>query len=156
MDLPDFKISYHHSDSAAFKNGAAESPTLREDASGFEDKNEPVDVNLVDVKIESQQNLEKPIALSPEVKKAIADRLNYRYPVKADDDLPSKMSVTEIKNYRQSQLHEKGLDKNMPQRLAGPKFLEQKQTDFTATQRGSALHLLMEVVDLNRSGGADQ
>lgn len=147
LDLVDFRISYHHSDSVLLKNTdkntAAESPENLEDLQAFVHQKEFANVNQ-----EMQQNRENKILISPEVREAIYNRLDYRYPAKVDDVLPSKMSVTEIKNYRKAQLHEKGLDRNIPQRLEGPKFLEQKQTDFSATQRGSALHLLMEVVDL--------
>jgi ATP-dependent helicase/nuclease subunit A len=143
LDLADFRMSYHHSDSIALKNTTVESSDNLENQEGFGHSNESDDVNQ-----EIQEYPENKIRLSPEVKRTIDNRLNYRYPAKADDDLPSKMSVTEIKNDRKAKLNEKGLDRNIPQRLEGPKFLEQKQTDFSATQRGSALHLLMEVVDL--------
>ncbi|MCG2730946.1 MAG: helicase-exonuclease AddAB subunit AddA, partial [Acetobacterium sp.] len=143
LDLPDFTISYHHSDNTILKNTVAESPNNHEAPEGSVQQKEVADVSQ-----EILQHPENKMLISSEVRQAIDNRLNYRYPTKADDDLPSKMSVTEIKNYRKTQLHEKGLVRNTPQRLEGPKFMEQKQTDFSATQRGSALHLLMEVVDL--------
>nr|WP_320026665.1 helicase-exonuclease AddAB subunit AddA [uncultured Acetobacterium sp.] len=137
LDLPDFTISYHYINSVSVKNTEAESPDTRVNLEAVIHQKESADANP-----------ENKMLISPEVRQVIDNRLNYRYPAKADDDLPSKMSVTEIKNYRKAQLHEKGLDRNILQHLDGPKFLEQKQTDFSATQRGSALHLLMEVVDL--------
>ncbi|MBC3887297.1 helicase-exonuclease AddAB subunit AddA [Acetobacterium paludosum] len=87
--------------------------------------------------------------ISQKEKDAIAKRLNYRYPEKADNDLPSKMSVTEIKNVQKVKLEENVLiKKKLPGRSEGPKFLEKRQGEFTPAQRGTALHLLMEVIDL--------
>jgi ATP-dependent helicase/nuclease subunit A len=81
---------------------------------------------------------------------AIFDRLNYRYPFKTDQDLPSKMSVTEIKGLQQKQESEAIGEKNEDvfKVLKTPKFIEKKQADFSPTQKGSALHLLMEVANL--------
>ena len=89
------------------------------------------------------------IAVSPEERERITSRLNYRYPEKTDNALPSKMSVTEIKNVQKVKQDEKLVIKNsIPKRSEGPKFLAKKQDEFSPAQRGTALHLLMEVLDL--------
>ncbi|HEY5555419.1 helicase-exonuclease AddAB subunit AddA [Acetobacterium sp.] len=99
------------------------------------------------VEIPEETDIKAP---DPEKREAIFRRLNYQYPEKMDNALPSKMSVTEIKNVRnQDAKNENDIElKKMPQRIERPKFLEKEQDDFTATQRGSALHLLMETVNL--------
>ncbi|KNZ42462.1 helicase-exonuclease AddAB subunit AddA [Acetobacterium bakii] len=87
--------------------------------------------------------------LDPELKAGIFRRLNYVYPEKPGNALPSKMSVTEIKKLRSETL-ESNRDvqlKKLPQRSEKPKFLEQVSEDFTPSQRGSALHLVMESVN---------
>ncbi|MGV8906816.1 MAG: helicase-exonuclease AddAB subunit AddA [Acetobacterium sp.] len=92
------------------------------------------------------------VAQTPDGKKkaAVFNRLNYQYPVKMDNALPSKMSVTEIKNVR-NQDFKNDLEaelKKLPQRIDRPHFLEKQQVEFSGSQRGSALHLLMETANL--------
>ena len=60
------------------------------------------------------------------------------------------MSVTEIKNVRsQDSKKDKDIElQKMPERVERPRFLEKQQDEFTATQRGSALHLLLEAVNI--------
>lgn len=89
------------------------------------------------------------IAISQADREAIQQRLNFSYPARAANELPNKMSVTEIKDYHKSdQTDQRQTIRRLSQKQEKPKFLEQKQTDFTAAQRGSALHLLLELVDL--------
>jgi len=131
------------------------------------DRNESL-VTVPETDFDMVQNLEKiPIELSKEVPEKLPDkkvaqvqdpqkreavfrRLNYQYPEKLDNALPSKMSVTEIKNMRNQDLkNEIEVElKKMPERIERPHFLEKEQAEFSATQRGSALHLLMETVNI--------
>ncbi|MBK5243560.1 MAG: helicase-exonuclease AddAB subunit AddA [Eubacteriaceae bacterium] len=99
---------------------------------------------------EEQPEKESIQFLDPQKREAVFRRLNYEYPQKLDNALPSKMSVTEIKNVR-SQDSKKEADielRKMPERVERPRFLEKQQDEFSATQRGSALHLVLEAVNI--------
>lgn len=135
LDLPDFKIACHHGDRVIFKNSDEKVVNNPKVIAESNEKNNGTKTDGV-----NQQN---PIFISAAEKDAINKRLNYQYKAKADDDLPSKMSVTEIKNYQQNDLIKK-----YAQKWEGPKFLETQQLDYTPAQRGSALHLLMAVINL--------
>jgi len=87
--------------------------------------------------------------ISPAERQRIQARLNYRYPEADDNVLPSKMSVTEIKNLQTIKVDQKvALQSTLPPRSEGPKFMAKQQDAFSPAQRGSALHLLLEVIDL--------
>jgi ATP-dependent helicase/nuclease subunit A len=139
LELADFDIAYHQADQFTERLALEDQP------------------DATDRSLAREPGLDKPeaapekppIGISQADREAIHQRLDFRYPAKAENELPSKMSVTEIKEYQ------KGAASDQPETIRTlskkqekPKFLEQKQTDFTAAQRGSALHLLMEVVDL--------
>ncbi|TYC85877.1 helicase-exonuclease AddAB subunit AddA [Acetobacterium wieringae] len=136
-ELDDFSIVYHQADrfteNTEIKQNSADRSLVND--SGRDD---PKAVADKATRYISQADRE-----------AIYQRLDFSYPAKAENELPSKMSVTEVKTYQKSDLTDptKRLGTITPKQEK-PKFLEQKQTDFTAAQRGSALHLLMEVVDL--------
>jgi len=139
LELADFSISYHQSDQFTEKVDLEE----QQDAA---DRSTAVDPGLDN----SEAVPEKlTISISQAEREAIHQRLDFRYPAKVENELPSKMSVTEIKDYqKRDQIDQQEMIRTLSQKQEKPKFLEQKQTDFTAAQRGSALHLLMEVVDL--------
>lgn len=141
VELTDFRIFYHHSESSLPKS-------IHEESLVGEDLSESQIMGM---------NVNKEIGLEDADKKTVSaaekedifSRLNYHYPEKADNDLPSKMSVTEIKKAQQAGLKEKlAWINHHSQRREGPKFLEIKQAEFSPAQRGSALHLFMEVVAL--------
>ena len=137
LELDDFSIAFHQA--APFTEKAEDQPDAADR------------LTVTDQEIENPEaaTVKSPISISQADREAIHQRLDFCYPVKAENELPSKMSVTEIKDYQKSDpTDELERIRRLSQKQEKPKFLEQKQTDFTAAQRGSALHLLMEVVDL--------
>lgn len=139
LELDDFDIVYHQADQFTEKVDQEDLPDAADESLTREtgrDKPEAAPEK-------------SPIAISQADREAIHQRLDFHYPAKAENELPSKMSVTEIKEYQKGDLSDQQERiRTITQKQEKPKFLEQKQTDFTAAQRGSALHLLMEVVDL--------
>ncbi|MDO9493608.1 helicase-exonuclease AddAB subunit AddA [Acetobacterium sp.] len=139
LELVDFNISYHQANQFTDKRDLEEQ---RDSAEALSESDEgSKNPEAVPEKFA--------ISISQADQEAIHQRLDFRYPAKAENELPSKMSVTEIKEYQKGE----GSDqqekiRTLSKKQDKPKFLEQKQTAFTAAQRGSALHLLMEVVDL--------
>lgn len=141
LELADFDIAYHQADQFTEKVGLG-----LEDQQDLADRSTAIDPGLDKPEAVSEKS---PIGISQADREAIHQRLDFRYPAKAENELPSKMSVTEIKDYqKRDQSDEPEALRTLSQKQEKPKFMEQKQTDFTAAQRGSALHLLMEVVDL--------
>jgi ATP-dependent helicase/nuclease subunit A len=141
LELADFSITYHQADQFTEKVGLA-----REDQPDVANRLTSIDLELDNREAVPEKS---PIGISQADREAIHQRLDFRYPAKAENELPSKMSVTEIKDYQKGEgSDEQEAIRILSQKQEKPKFMEQKQTDFTAAQRGSALHLLMEVVDL--------
>lgn len=137
LELDDFSLVFHQSDQFAEKMECEAQPDAAEKSQvRAPERDHP-------------ETVADAISISQVDREAIHQRLNFRYPAKAENVLPSKMSVTEIKDYQKSdQTDQQQAIRALSQKQERPKFLDQKQTDFTAAQRGSALHLLMEVVDL--------
>ncbi|MDK2905192.1 MAG: ATP-dependent helicase/nuclease subunit, partial [Eubacteriaceae bacterium] len=93
--------------------------------------------------------------VNPIVREQINQLLSFDYASRFKETLPGKMSVTEIKNLQNSS--PKKIDANaVIRRQAG--FIRQQKPDFLEIQdeipdpleRGTALHLFMEVMDLSR------
>lgn len=115
-------------------------------------------LELDSFKIYEYQGLENPILkekndttvfyenknIDPEVKKEVFRRLDYVYPHKVDKELPSKMSVSEIKELKHGK---EKLEKKIDL-MKKPKFLEEITQEFSGAQRGTALHLFMEAINL--------
>ncbi|AWW26462.1 helicase-exonuclease AddAB subunit AddA [Acetobacterium sp. KB-1] len=140
-ELADFTIAYHQGTQFTEKQALER-----------EDRKDPAnELQAIDPEMETPAAAPEKLttSISQADREAIFQRLNFLYPVKAENELPSKMSVTEIKDYQKADLtRQQEKIRKLSKKQEKPKFLEQKQTDFTAAQRGSALHLLMEVVDL--------
>ncbi|MEO1814810.1 MAG: helicase-exonuclease AddAB subunit AddA [Acetobacterium sp.] len=135
LELADFSIAYHQADQLT---------TARKGEAPLENADVLPERDIPETAAEMA-----PISISQADREAIHQRLDFRYPAKAENVLPSKMSVTEIKDYQKNDQAEPPESfRTLSRKQEQPQFLEQKQTDFTAAQRGSALHLLMEVVDL--------
>lgn len=141
LELADFDIAYHQADQFTEKTGLA-----RENQQDVNDRSTAIDTELDNPEAVVKKST---IDISQADREAIHQRLDFRYPAKAANEFPSKMSVTEIKDYqKKDQIDQQETIRRLSQKQEKPKFMEQKQTDFTAAQRGSALHLLMEVIDL--------
>jgi ATP-dependent helicase/nuclease subunit A len=87
------------------------------------------------------------------VREQIDQLLSFDYTSRLKETLPGKMSVTEIKNLQNSA--QKKIDanvlirkKNALIRQQKPDFLQAQDQSPDALERGTALHLFMEVMDL--------
>ncbi|MGE4508929.1 MAG: helicase-exonuclease AddAB subunit AddA [Eubacteriaceae bacterium] len=87
------------------------------------------------------------------VREQIDQLLSFDYTSRLKETLPGKMSVTEIKNLQNSA--QKKIDanvvirkKNALIRQQKPDFLQAQEESPDALERGTALHLFMEVMDL--------
>ena len=72
----------------------------------------------------------------------IKETLEYKYPFEETTNLPTKMSVSEIK---------KGKSREETINLAKPKFLqEEKDKKLTGAEKGTLMHLCMQYLDINK------
>jgi ATP-dependent helicase/nuclease subunit A len=89
---------------------------------------------------------------SPE-HKLIEKRLNWQYPYSEAIQIPSKLSVSQIKNM--SGLGRESLGINIPQMVKRPRFLNASSRrvggpTFTGAEKGSIMHFVMQHLDFKR------
>lgn len=95
-------------------------------------------------------------AAAPEhnsLKAEIQRRLDFEYKYKMSSKLPAKLSVTELKRIFGSSLDDEyTCNIFIPNLIKKPVFLEGK-TDFSAAEKGTLVHLVMQHLDLNEPLG---
>ncbi|NTW71531.1 MAG: helicase-exonuclease AddAB subunit AddA [Eubacteriaceae bacterium] len=74
----------------------------------------------------------------------VSRRLEWKYPFDDSDKIPAKISVTDLKKYKQS----KNLIR-IPENYKTPVFL-QKKGEMSAAEKGSAVHFVLQNLDLKR------
>lgn len=78
----------------------------------------------------------------------VCRRLSYRYPFAGQQELPGKMTVTEVKRLR---TQAEALDvPEIPERVALPSFMVADAREITGAEKGTALHFMMQNLPLNR------
>ena len=84
-------------------------------------------------------HLEETEKESPDISKEILDKLNWKYKYSGIELIPSKISVTDIKN----------INKKEPNKIIikKPQFLEEKE-GLEAAKRGTIIHLVMQHINL--------
>lgn len=81
----------------------------------------------------------------------IKNKLEYVYQYKELTELPTKMSVSEIKKIKNTK-SEENEKKEEIENLAKPKFLEEiAEKSLTAVEKGSIMHLCMQYLDVNKN-----
>lgn len=78
--------------------------------------------------------------------KIVYDRLNWTYSHEESTKIPSKMSVSEIKDASVKDVDKMGY--SIPPLIIKPKFLEGKK-EYTRAEKGTILHFIMQHLDLN-------
>lgn len=94
----------------------------------------------------------RPVAVEAAEAAEVARRLDWRYPHEAATLVRSKWSVSEWKR-RQEQVPDEAAAVPLivsPQAFRRPRFVQQQRT-LTPTEKGSAVHLVMQLLPLNRS-----
>jgi len=115
----------------------------------------------LDVKAEGARSLEdfKSIELRQkysEYEEEIKRRLDWNYPYQMSPILPVKISVTEIKRHYDSEFSDEySMQAFIPPLVKQPLFLEKKK-GLSAAEKGTALHFVMQHLDLNHVMTADQ
>lgn len=83
----------------------------------------------------------------------IEKRLAWEYPYSKSGRLPTKMSVTELKRRFNTEFADEysAASVHMPPLIKKPVFLQEK-TDFSAAERGTILHFVMQHINLSKAG----
>ncbi len=94
----------------------------------------------------------QPTQNSPE-QELIEQRLNWQYPYREAVRIPSKLSVSQIKNMQARGLASLGL--NIPQMAKRPRFITAEiagagGSSFSGAEKGSIMHFVMQHLDLKR------
>ncbi len=108
--------------------------------------------------IKKEELLELPVKAESSVSAAdeLEQILNFHYERENEADIPSKVSVSELKKLTQYESSEDGqilYEETAPVPLI-PEFL-QKEREITGAARGTIYHKLMECLDFKRFWGAD-
>ncbi|MFZ5969584.1 MAG: helicase-exonuclease AddAB subunit AddA [Bacillota bacterium] len=77
----------------------------------------------------------------------VNERLNWQYPYPMTAKIPSKLSVTEIKQIMVKEITPMGM--NIPSLIRMPQFLD-KDKKFSGVEKGTIIHFVMQHVDLKR------
>lgn len=78
-------------------------------------------------------------------KKVVNERLSWQYPYEEATRIPSKLSVSEIKNANKVD----SLGYSIPPLIIKPKFLEGKK-EYTKAEKGTIIHFIMQHIDLSK------
>ena len=78
----------------------------------------------------------------------VCRRLSYRYPFEKQQELPGKMTVTEVKRLR-TQAEALGVPE-IPERVALPSFMMADAREITGAEKGTALHFMMQNLPLHK------
>ncbi|NLK71649.1 MAG: helicase-exonuclease AddAB subunit AddA [Clostridiales bacterium] len=83
----------------------------------------------------------------------IADLLEWTYDYSLETQIPSKLTVTEIRKLTAKEMKFDEMD--MPKRVQGPSFT-QHEHKFTAMERGTIMHLAMQHMDIQRTESIEE
>ncbi len=102
----------------------------------------------------------EPVPEASPLAKQVESRLNWRYPYQLCQSLPARATVTGLKYMTQLQVDVAGDMQLQPSRdyqrsLAARPLFVQKKSKLTAAERGQALHLVMQLLDLKGNLEAD-
>lgn len=79
----------------------------------------------------------------------IKERLNWQYPFISASKIPSKLSVTNLKQLSVSNLENFYSRTHLPTLVKAPKFMDRKR-NLSSVEKGVATHFVMQHLDLNK------
>lgn len=83
----------------------------------------------------------------------ITAKLDWEYPFRDAEKIPSKLSVTRILGRKNREIENMGI--NIPALIKRPRFMEGKKS-FTGIEKGTIMHFVMQHLDLSRVGDTTQ
>ena len=114
-----------------------------------------------EMKKETLENWNPGRVFDSEIREEIQRRFSFVYPYQYLEDLPVKVSVSELKkrSYHSEQDLEETVDYEMEEEIQPlvPRFIEEKKEEgYTGALRGTAYHRVMECLDYQKTASRDE
>ena len=114
-----------------------------------------------EMKKETLENWNPGRVFDSEIREEIQRRFSFVYPYHYLEDLPVKVSVSELKkrSYHSEQDLEETVDYEMEEEIQPlvPRFIEEKKEEgYTGALRGTAYHRVMECLDYQKTASRDE
>ena len=103
---------------------------------------------------EKSTNEQTEAAADPEFVERLRRNLDFSYPYPAAETLPSKVTATELKSYDEPDPESVSLAPSMQRTFRSPSFLREDKP-LTATERGTATHMVLQFIDYAKAGTLD-
>lgn len=103
---------------------------------------------------EKSTNEQTEAAADPELVERLRRNLDFSYPYPAAEALPSKVTATELKSYDEPDPESVSLAPSMQRTFRSPSFLREDKP-LTATERGTATHMVLQFIDYAKAGTLD-
>ena len=84
----------------------------------------------------------------------LARRLSYEYPHKDAQELPSKVTATELKGHRETEEDAESIAPKAHRAFRMPDFTK-KNKPLTGTEKGIATHLALQYMDISKTGSLE-
>ena len=120
------------------------------------DKEEHLSVTVCSDEAQDETAAEAPAELPPDEGTALelARRLSYEYPYKEAQELPSKVTATELKGRRESEEDAESIAPKEHRAFRMPDFTK-KNKPLTGTEKGIATHLALQYMDISQTGSVE-
>ena len=124
-------------------------------------ENEIVEQAEREMKKETLENWNPGRVFDSEIREEIQRRFSFVYPYQYLEDLPVKVSVSELKkrSYHSEQDLEETVDYETEEEIQPivPRFIEEKKEEgYTGALRGTAYHRVMECLDYGHAGSQEE
>lgn len=93
-------------------------------------------------------------AADPELIEKLRRNLDFSYPYPVAETLPSKVTATELKSYDEPDPESVSLAPSVQPSFRSPNFLREDKP-LTATEKGTATHMVLQFIDYNKAGTLD-
>ena len=93
-------------------------------------------------------------AADPRLVEKLRRNLDFSYPYPVAETLPSKVTATELKSYDEPDPESVSLAPSVQRSFRSPSFLREDRP-LTATERGTATHMVLQFIDYNKAGTLD-
>ena len=120
------------------------------------DKEEHLSVTVCSGETQGETAAEAQTELTTDERTAmeLARRLSYEYPHKEAQELPSKVTATELKGRRESDEDAESIVPKAHRAFRMPDFAK-KNKPLTGTEKGIATHLALQYMDISKTGSVE-
>lgn len=125
--------------------------------SALADNGERLTMSICDEqgRTETEEAAQEISTADAEFKVKLEDCLSFSYPYKAAEELPSKITSTELKGRAEKDEDAESLAPRKPRSFRMPE-LSRHEKPLTGAQRGSATHLVLQYMDFSKTGSLEE